>query len=348
MRTITLPTGRKIGPGEPCFLVAEVGMNHNGDLDLAKAMIDAAKESGSDAVKFQMSDATAFVHSSVLSRELDANGNPLPKQASLQAMEFTLDQWAALRDHGEAIGIPVFVTPLDLRSADWVGELSLPLVKIASGDTDFLPLIRRCATLGVPTILSTGMTTLEEADVAVEAFREAGGEDLIVLQCASAYPADPADSNVAVIPQLMARYGLPSGLSDHCAGNSAAFAAVALGASVVEKHFTTDRALPGVDQAMSLDPVDFTALVTTCREIEAARGTGEKGVLEKERPVLAVARRSLFTSRALQSGTVLTEDMLVAMRPAGGVAVADWDSVIGRTVTRDLTAGEKLMPDDLG
>ena len=294
-----------------------------------------------------MFEAETFVHSSVLSRELDAEGNPLPKQASLKAIEFSLEEWASLRDHAEAIGIPFFVTPLDMRSLDWVRELSLPLVKIASGDSDFLPLIRRCAELEVPTILSTGMTTLDEIDTAVEAYRGAGGTDLIVLQCASAYPADPADSNVAVIPTLMSRYGLPSGLSDHCEGNAAAFAAIALGASVIEKHFTTDRQLPGVDQAMSLDPADFKALGTTCREIEAALGSAEKTVLEKELPVRAVARRSLFAARRIEAGEALSEDMLVAMRPSGGVPISDWDKTMGRTATHALKAGEQVKPDDL-
>lgn len=322
-------------------------MNHNGDVDLAKTMIDAAHTAGADAVKFQMFDSEAYVHSTVLSRELDAHGNPLPKKASLKAIEFSFEEWTMLRDYAQTAGILFFVTPFDLRSVDWVRQLGLPLVKIASGDSDYLPLIRACARLKIPTILSTGMTSLGEIDTAVAAYRATGGEDLIVLQCVSAYPADPADSNVAVIPAMMERYGVPSGLSDHCTENAATFAAIALGGSVVEKHFTTDRSLPGVDQAMSLDPIDFKAMVDTCRQIEAAMGSANKAVLDKEQPVRAIARRSLFAKRDIKTGERFDPLMLVALRPAGGVPVSDWDLVMQQSAARDIAHGQMLTIDDL-
>lgn len=347
-KLITLSNGRQIGPGAPCFFIAEVGMNHNGDVDLAKAMIDAALEAGADAVKFQMFDAVSFVHSSVLSRERDANGNPLPKQASLKGIEFTFEQWRDIADHARQVDIPFFVTPLDMRSMAWVRDLSLPLVKIASGDNDYLPLIRECAMSGIPTVLSTGMSTLQEVTTAVSAFRAAGGSDLMVLQCTSAYPSDPKDSHVLVVPAFQELFEVPAGLSDHCMTNGTAFAAVAQGASVIEKHFTTDRGLPGVDQAMSLDPIDFKSLVSTSREIEAALGNPEKTVLPKEEPVRDVARRSLYATRSIQAGEILDESMLIAMRPAGGLPVSDWDKAIGRPIARKLEAGERLKPEDLG
>lgn len=338
---------RTLGGTAPCFLIAEIGMNHNGDWELAQAMIDAAADAGADAVKFQMFSAEHFVSRSAMVYGEDRDTVPARQIDMLRPLEFTEEEWQGLKRHAESREILFFATPLDAPSVDQISALETALIKVASCDVNNPLLIRRIAALQRPTILSTGMATLSEIEQAVEAFDLAGGRALCLMQCVSSYPAALEDANVRTIPALAARFGLPVGFSDHCKENAGAFAAAALGAAAIEKHFTTDNNLPGVDQRMSLNPSEFADMVRTVRQIEAALGDARKRVLESEGAARAGARRSLHAARDFAPGEIVTEDMLVAKRPASGIPPGEADRLIGRRVVVAVEKDAMLARTDL-
>lgn len=332
----------RVGAGAPCFLIAEVGMNHNGDPALAEAMVRAAAEAGADAVKFQVFRAESFVTSNAVVYGEDRGGVPARQIDMLRPYELDRPALERLRDVAAECGVCFFATPLDEGSADLLAEIGAPLFKIASCDVTYIALLRRVAGYGRPMILSTGMSTPEEVARAVDVIRQAGDPPLALMQCTSAYPARVEDANLSVIPALEHQFGKPAGLSDHCRENHAALAAVALGAKLIEKHFTTDNALPGVDQKMSLNPEEFRSLVTAVRQVEAALGTPDKKVLDVERDARANGRRGLVAAVAVRSGTVLTPDMVIAKRPPLGIAPENVDEVVGRTVNKDLGVDDPI------
>jgi|AGTN01.2.fsa_nt_gi Sialic acid synthase len=338
--------GRLVGAGHPCFVIAEVGMNHNGDFALAQAMIAAAAEAGADAVKFQVFNAEDFVTKDALVYGEDKGALPSRQIDMLKPYEFTRDQWAALQDYAKARGIVFFATPLDEASLAMLETIDPPLYKIASCDVTYTALIRKVAGTGRPTILSTGMSTLDEVAGAVRAFHEAGGTQLALMQCTSAYPASMEDANLRCIPQLAATFGVPAGFSDHCKENYGVFAAVALGASLVEKHFTTSNDLPGVDQKMSLDPVAMADLVCGIRAVEVAMGTGTKLVVPAEQAARTNGRRGLVAACDIAPGTMIEPGMLVAKRPPTGIAPNLVDLVVGRLTRRPLAKDAPVTWDD--
>ena len=299
---------RVVGEG-PAFVIAEAGVNHNGDLDLARRLVDAAAEAGADAVKFQTFRTDALVSAAA---------------------------HAGLRDHATARGLVFFSTPFDEASADLLDRLGVELFKVPSGEVTNLPLLRHVAAKGRPLLLSTGMSTLDEVDVAVAAIRAAGDPPIAILHCVSAYPAPVEDTNLRAMDTLRARFGCPVGLSDHSLGIEIALAAVARGAAVLEKHLTLDRTLPGPDHRASLEPGDFAALVRGVRVIEAALGDGDKRPMPSEVDTRAVARRSLVAARALPAGHRLTRGDLAIKRPGTGIPPADLDRVLGRRLARPL------------
>jgi N,N'-diacetyllegionaminate synthase len=334
---------RVLGEG-PAFLIAEAGVNHNGDLDLAHRLVDAAADAGADAVKFQTFRTDALVSEAAPKAryQVETTGGGESQRAMLARLELSREAHAALRDHAARRGLVFFSTPFDEASADLLDRLGVELLKVPSGEVTNLPLLRHLAAKRRPILLSTGMCTLEEVATAVDTLRAAGDPPLAILHCVSAYPAPAADTNLRAMDTLRARFDVPVGLSDHTLGIEIALAAVARGAAVLEKHLTLDRTLPGPDHRASLEPADFAALVRGARAIEAALGDGVKRPMPSELDTRAVARRSLVAARALPAGHRLTRDDIAIKRPGTGIPPADVDRLVGRTLGRGLASDELL------
>jgi len=334
---------RLVGPGAPVFVIAEAGVNHNGDPELAERLVDAAADAGADAVKFQTFSADQVVASSAPKAEYQRERTPDGESQleMLRALELGADTWARLVERCRERSLAFLSTPFDGPSVELLVELGVPALKIASPDLTNDLLLEQAAATGLPLLLSTGMATGDEVEAAL---RCVAGSPVVLLHCVSAYPAPVAEANVRAIPALAQRFGVPVGFSDHTLGAEAALAAVALGACAVEKHVTLDRTLPGPDHAASLSPDELAALVRSIRSVEQALGDGEKRPAPSEQPNIAVVRRSLAAARDLDSGTTLERAMLTALRPGTGIAPGRVAEVVGRTLVRDVQRGELLDP----
>ena len=339
---------RAIGPGEPVYLVAEAGVNHNGDPDLALRLVDAAAEAGADAVKFQTFRADLLAASDAPMAEYQRQRGGAASQVDmLRRLELPREAWRVIRDRARERGIAFFSTPFDLESLALLAELEVPVYKVGSGDLTNLVLLRAIADQRAAVILSTGMATIDEIDVAVADLRTRGGSPICLLQCTSAYPAPAVDANLRAMGTLSERYRACVGFSDHTVGTVVPIAAAALGASLIEKHLTLDRSLPGPDHAASSEPHEFAALAAAVREVAMALGDGIKAPRPSEMDVRMVARRSLVARRHLPAGTVLTDADLDARRPADGISPLRLPDLVGRRLVNDLPAGTRLRSADV-
>lgn len=340
--------GRTVGDGAPVLVIAEVGVNHDGEREQALALIDAAAEAGADAVKFQTFKADALVTEDAPLAEYQRRSQAQSGQAEmLRRLELGEDDFAALAAHARERGLLFLSTPFDEASAAVLDRIGVPAIKTGSGELTNLPFLAALAARGLPMIVSTGMATLEEVRAAVEAIRAAGDPPLALLHCVSSYPAPAEQANLRAIGTLAGAFGLPTGWSHHCLEDEVALAAVAHGACMVEAHLTLDRALPGPDHAMSMEPGAFGALVRGIRLVEAALGDGRKVPQPVERDVAAVARRSVVTARALRAGEPLALADLTTKRPSGGLDPARIPGLVGRRLARDVPADRQLAEADL-
>jgi N-acetylneuraminate synthase/N,N'-diacetyllegionaminate synthase len=345
----TLEIGRRrVGPGAPCFVVAELGINHNGDLDLGLRAIDAAAASGADAVKLQNYRTEDFVPDRSLTYEYVANGRRVVESQyeMFKRCELSAADLAVLKRRADAHGLVLFSTPTSVGTLADLVALGVPVLKNGSDFLGHLPLIRAMGATGLPTILSTGMATLGEIDEAVRAFRETGNERLVLLHCTSSYPTPPEDVHLRKIPALREAFGCPVGLSDHTEGIVAALGAVALGACCLEKHFTLDRSLPGPDHQMSSDPAELRALVDGVRALERSLGVPQIGPTPSEAKSRAAYRLSCVADRALPAGHVLSETDVAFRRPGHGVAPAQAHLLVGRRLARPTPAFHVFAPED--
>ena len=335
---------RVIGAGAPAFLVAEAGVNHNGDLELARRLVAEAAAAGADAVKFQTFRADALVtrQAPKAGYQVETTGGGEVQREMLARLELGPAAHAALRDESAKRGILFFSSPFDEASADTLEALGVALFKVPSGEITNLRFLRHLAAKGRPIVLSTGMSTLDEVVAAVKAIREAGDPPLALLHCVSAYPAPAEETNLRAMDTLRERFGCPVGLSDHTTGIEVAIAAVARGAAIVEKHFTLDKRLPGPDHRASLDAVELEGLVRAVRRVEAALGDGDKRPMPSEADTRRVARKSLVAARPIRPGERLTLDLIAIKRPGTGISPADLDRALGRTVARALAADEVI------
>lgn len=349
MRTIELSSGARIGPGEPCYLIAEAGVNHNGDMGLARELVDAAYEAGADAVKFQTFVAEEVISAQAPQAEYQkANlGQETSQLEMVRPYQFDYDQFLQLRDYADQRGITFLSTPHDITVIAWLERLDVAAFKVGSADVTNLPYLRRLARSGRPVLLSTGMSTLSEVEGAIATLRSAGDPPLLLYHCVSNYPSNPADSNLRAMATLRAAFDVPVGFSDHTLGITAAVAAVALGAMSIEKHLTLSHDLPGPDHVASLEPEGFKTLVDAVREVESALGDGVKRRLPSEANTHLVARKSLVARRDLPAGTVLSEDMLAVKRPGSGLDSSYLPVVLGRTLVRALAVDALLTWDHL-
>jgi N,N'-diacetyllegionaminate synthase len=335
--------GRRVGVGR-VFVVAEAGVNHNGDMEIARRLVDAAAEAGADAVKFQTFRTAALVSRDApkAGYQVETTGAGESQRAMLARLELDEAQHVELRDRAARRSILFFSTPFDEASADVLERVGVSVFKVPSGEVTNLPLLRHVARKGRPVILSTGMCTLAETDAAVRAIREAGDPPLVILHCLSAYPAPPAEVNLRAMATLRERYGVPVGFSDHTPGIEVALAAAALGAAVIEKHLTLDTSLPGPDHRASLPPADMAALVRGVRTIEAALGDGDKRPMPSEADTRRVARKSLVAVRDLKAGERLTPSAVALKRPGTGIAPADLERALGRVLRHDVAADDVI------
>jgi pseudaminic acid synthase len=347
-----IPVGpHHIGPGHPPFVVAEMSGNHNGSLERALRIVDAAAEAGAHAIKIQTYTA-ATMTLDVKEREFAiTDPNSLWAGRSLydlyEEAHTPWDWHAAIFERCRQRGIVGFSTPFDETAVDFLESLGAPLYKVASFENVDLPLIRRVARTGKPMVISTGLATAAEVDEAVTAAREAGARQLVVLKCTSAYPASPRDSHLRTIPHLRGLLGCQVGVSDHTMGLGAALAAVAMGATFIEKHFTLSRAEGGVDAAFSLEPSELRALVEESRVAWESLGEVHYGPTERERPSLQF-RRSLYVAEDMQEGEAFTRRNLRAIRPGLGLSPKHLDTLLGRRVSRAVRKGTPASWDLLG
>ncbi len=325
--------GRAIGPAEPPYVIAEVGNNHAGDVEAAKVLIAAAADAGADAVKLQIYRAARFLARSSSYYER-FHHNELSREDIAELMDFA-GEWGAV----------LFASVFDEESAEIMEGLGAPLYKIASGDVTHLPLLRAVAAIGKPMIVSTGGATMEEIALAVETIGAAGPETAVaLLHCVSQYPTEPDQANLASMEDLRRRFGVPVGFSDHTIGTAIGIAAAALGAEIIEKHFTLDKTLEGPDHKLSADPEDMAALVAATRAAHAAIGRAEKAPVEPA-DFIPLIRRSLTAQVAIPAGAEITSGMIEVKRPGTGIGPAHMDEVVGARAARDIAEDETLQWD---
>ena len=337
----------RIGDGQPCFVIAEAGVNHNGTVELAKQLIDAAARAGADAVKFQTFRAAKLVTAAAPKAKYQVanTGSAESQFQMLQKLELTLEEFRALADHCKLRGITFLSAPFDEESVDLLQSLDVPAYKIPSGELTNGPLLQYIAGKGRPIILSTGMSTLSEVGTAVEIIHRAGNTELALLHCTSNYPTPPEQVNLLAMDTMRREFALPVGYSDHTQGITIPIAAVARGACVIEKHFTLDRNLPGPDHVASLEPNELAAMVTAIRSVEASLGDGKKQPTTSELDTASVARKSLVAGRSIPAGAVLQASDIAIRRPGTGLAPAMRDSLIGRTTRHTIEEGALLTLD---
>lgn len=334
-----------IGSGQPCFIIAEAGVNHNGSVDMAHELIDAAADAGADAVKFQTFDPAALTTPDApkAAYQLETTGAQQSQQEMLQGLVLPQDAYPALLNHAITRGLLFLSTPFDQGSADFLDSLGVTAFKVSSGDLNNLPFLRVLASKGKPLLISTGMATLEEV---MQAFIAISGTPLAFFHCVSNYPAAPVDCNLLAMETLRRTFLCPVGWSDHTQDIHISLAAVALGAQLLEKHFTLDRTLPGPDHRASLEPAELRHLIAAARDVEGARGDGIKQPALAEANTAAVARRSLFWAVDLPAGSIASRDSFVILRPGTGLPPAAMDTLAGQRVTRAVLAGSLVRVDD--
>lgn len=347
VKTIDLG-GRLVGPSSPCFVIAEVGVNHNGDPARAKEMIDAAAEAGADAVKFQTFNAvklsTNDAPKATYQKAIDAAESQVEM---LKRLELSENDHRTLIEYTQKRGLIFMSTPFEEDSANFLDKLGVSLFKVPSGEVTNLPFLEHLARKGKPLIVSTGMCSLGEVEMAVDAIEAAGNRNIVLLHCVSNYPADPADVNLHAMNTLQAAFGYAVGYSDHTLGIAVGTASVAMGACVVEKHFTLDRDLPGPDHKASLEPPELADLVSSIRTVESALGCGRKVAVHSEKNTADVARKSLVAARDIPAGSKLTDDAIVAKRPGTGLPPSMRPFLLNRAARTDIASGTLLALGDV-
>jgi N-acetylneuraminate synthase len=337
---------RKVGPGNPTYIIAEMSANHNQDWDQAVKIIEAAKEAGADAVKLQTYTPDTLTID--CDNEYFRIKGTIWEGKNLYALyreAYTPWEWQPkLKEIADKLALDLFSTPFDSTAVDFLEHMDVPAYKVASFEVVDLPLLRKIAKTNKPIIISTGMATLSEIDEAVQTVREAGGNELALLKCTSAYPALPEEMNLRTIPHLALAFGVPAGLSDHTLGSAVPVAAVALGACIVEKHLTLSRKEAGPDSAFSMEPHEFKKMVEAVRIVERAIGEVRYEVTGNERNS-RVFRRSIFVVKDIQAGEQFTEENIRSIRPGHGLHTRYFDEVLNRRASRALKKGTPLTWD---
>lgn len=328
------------------IIIAEAGVNHNGSYELAIKMVDEAKRAGADYVKFQTAKPELVISTFAPKAEYqkETTGAAESQLEMCKAIHLPLADYKSLKEYCDKVGIGFMSTPFDLVSIDVLEPLDMDYYKIPSGEITNLPYLRKIASKHRPVILSTGMCEEEEVEAALQVLEQGGVKrsDIIVLHCNTEYPTPMADVNLRAMDDLRRSLGVEVGYSDHTKGIEVPIAAVALGATVIEKHFTLDKTMEGPDHKASLEPDELKAMVDAIRNIEQALGDGHKHVSPSERKNMDIARKSIVAARDIRKGEVLTEENITTKRPGNGISPMRWDSVIGTTAIRDFGYDELI------
>lgn len=331
---------------QPTIIIAEAGVNHNGSMEMALKLIDAAADAGADWVKFQTFRADALVTAEAKTAAYQKRTTGGDTQFEmLKKLELSADDFRTLAAHAKSRKIGFLSTPFDLESAALLEEIGMTAVKIPSGELTNLPFIRALSRIDLPFVLSTGMATLGEVEAALQTLEDGGlsPERVTILHCTTEYPAPAEEINLKAMNALGAAFPeCPVGYSDHSEGHDITVAAVALGATMIEKHFTLDRSLPGPDHKASLEPDELAAMVKAIRRVEAALGDGRKRPTVSEVPNRLVARKSIVAARAIEAGEALSDENLAVKRPGDGIPPSRWDEMLGKAAARAYRAGEKI------
>ena len=326
------------------LIIAEAGVNHNGSLELAKKMADVAKEAGADIVKYQTAVPELVI--STFAEKADyqkvQTGEEESQLDMVRKIHFDFTGHKELKEYCDEIGIMYLSTPFDLASIDFLESIDMPVYKVPSGEITNLPYLEKIAKLGKPVILSTGMSTIEEIGNALGILNANGTPQVTVLHCNTEYPTPMHDANVRAMLDIFRNFGVPVGFSDHTLGMAAPLAAVALGAVVVEKHFTLDKNMDGPDHKASMSPEELKELIKTIRETELALGDGQKKVTESEAKNINIARKSIVAIKPIKKGELLTEENLYVKRPGGGISPMKWHEVLGTQAVRDFAPDELI------
>lgn len=330
----------------PVTIIAEAGVNHNGDLGMALRLVDVAADAGADYVKFQTFSAAKLVTRTALKADYQtaALGADESQYAMLRRLELSAEAHHAIAAHCRSRAIGFLSTGFDVESIDFLIAMGIDIIKVPSGELTNLPYLRRVGRSGLPVVVSTGMADMAEVEAAVTALEQAGTARaaITVLHCTTEYPAAMADVNLRAMLTLRDRLGVAVGYSDHTSGIEIPVAAVALGATLIEKHFTLDSSLPGPDHRASLEPAELTAMIAAIRNVELALGDGVKKPRPVEEKNKLVARKSLVASRPIVAGELFSETNLAVKRPGTGISPMQWDSVVGRRASRDFAEDELI------
>lgn len=341
--------GKFVGPGQPVFIIAEAGVNHNGDLEIAKKLIDMAVEAGVDAVKFQTFQADTLVTKTAVQAAYQRQniGKQESQYAMLKRLELPREFYPILKDYCQKKGVFFLSTPFAEKDIDFLAELDVPALKIPSGEINNIPFLRRVAEKGKPMIVSTGMSSMAEVRQAAKVIKKEGNNDLIFLHCTSNYPASPESLNMRAILTLQQELGTLIGYSDHSQGFTADIIAVALGACLIEKHFTLDRNMEGPDHRASVEPLELKAMVKAIRETEIMLGNYEKKCTAGEDEVSRVARKSIVAKNYIPKGKVIEIEDLIVKRPGTGIPPTELESVVGKKTALDIAPDDLIKASDL-
>ena len=326
------------------FIIAEAGVNHNGSCDIALKLCDAAKKTGADAVKFQTWKTDAIITKDVAQAEYQVKntGRVMSQYEMLKSLELSYDDFRKIKAHCDSIGILFLSTADEQESLDFLVELGVPMLKIGSGEITNIPFLRYAGSKNIPVILSTGMSSLAEVDVAYRILQQAGTDDITLLHCTTSYPCPIDTVNLKAMQTLADAFHCPVGYSDHTIGDEVAVAAVALGASVIEKHFTLDVTMEGPDHAASTTPDDFAIMVQKIRNIEEALGNGIKLPSKKEIEISQVVLKRIVAVQNIAKGEIFTEKNVSVKRSDSGLSASLWDAVIGVKASKDFSIGEGI------
>jgi N,N'-diacetyllegionaminate synthase len=330
---------------EKVFIIAEAGVNHNGDIEIAKKLIDKAAEAGVDAVKFQSFNADKLVakNASKAKYQIENTGNKEENQYEMiKKLELNYENHIELIEHCKKRNIMFLSSAFDLESIDLLIKLNIPLFKIPSGEIENVPYLRKIAKTGKNIILSTGMSEMEDIEFALEILKEAEATDIIVLHCNTEYPTPMEDVNLKAMLDIRDTFSVEVGYSDHTLGIEVPIAAVALGARVIEKHFTLDRQMEGPDHKASLEPDELKLMTTSIRNIELALGNGKKSLSKSESKNRPIARKSLVCCDDIKEGQYFTEKNIIALRPGNGTSPKLWDNIIGKKAKRNFSKDEMV------
>lgn len=341
---------RAVGPGEPAYIIAEAGSNHNGDFATAIALINVAADCGADAVKFQTFTADALVAKTshpiaTLNDEFARYGKTVHEMFA--EVEMPIDWLPRLRDHCITRGITFLSTPFDERSGDLLAALDMPAFKVASYEIVHIPLIQHLARLGKPLLMSTGMASVGEIEDAIDAVLGEGNDQIALFHCPIGYPVSAGNVNLAVMDTLRQTFGIPIGLSDHTLGIVMPISAVARGANLIEKHFTLDSSQPGPDHGFAVGPAELGALVSGVRAVEQAIGDPQKRCLPSEQLHYVRGRRSLFANVEIDAGQAITREMIAVLRPGVGLPPKYLEMVVGRVARRKMNPFDPITWDDV-